>query len=398
MKAGILANRCVIHDKSSKTLRPAEHSRSLDSLRGMLALFVVAAHSWQIFSYPYVGETWANLLFGFPARAAVLWFFCLSGYVIANSIHGNISSNGTFDPKEYAMSRILRIVPPFLGVVALTSLFSVILTYVDGRNVSMMSAARPSFIADPLGQITALLTLTLVGDLTGKLVNGPVWSLVYEIRLYVIAGLVALVWQWARPRRTVVLGILIAYIVFLGIPGFRLWFLTYLAFGFGVVAYVFRRISRRNLIVSLIVLIPLVSLLGYRASFFSMAALDSAMPWLFFQCATSMVFALLLIAVSRTSLRFQVSNYSYTLYILHFPLFLFIFFLMHRYWPGGLARWANELAVVAVPFAVFISACFGRLEKIRWQSRKTPELDSAVQRSDFKNAAGRVPSYTGDAL
>lgn len=381
-----------------KLPKPTGHVRSLDALRGVLSVFVVAAHAWQIFSYPYTGDTWANLVFGFPARAAVLWFFCLSGYVIAMSIHGNIRRNGTFDPKDYAMSRILRIAPPFLGVVALTTLFSMLLTYADASNVTMMSAARPAFMADPVGQITALLTLTVLGDLTGKLVNGPVWSLVYEIQLYVIAALVSLAWIWKRPHRTAVIGILVVYIVLLGIPGIRLRFLTYLTFGLGVAAYVFRGISQRNLVWGLSATIPVAALLGYWASFHSMTKLDSAIPWLFFQVATSAVFALLVIAASRASFSFQVSNYSYTLYILHFPLFLFIFFLMHRYWPSGLAHWSNTLAVAAVPFAVFVSAGVGRLEKIRLWSRQPPQSVTVPHRSGLANdVAGRV-AYLADGV
>ena len=47
-----------------KSLKPTGHVRSLDALRGVLSAFVVAAHAWQIFSYPYTGGTWANLVFG----------------------------------------------------------------------------------------------------------------------------------------------------------------------------------------------------------------------------------------------------------------------------------------------------------------------------------------------
>jgi peptidoglycan/LPS O-acetylase OafA/YrhL len=385
-----------------KSLQATEHVRSLDTLRGLLSVFVVAAHAWQIFSYPYTGETWANFVFGFPARAAVLCFFCLSGYVIAMSIHSNIRRNGTFDTKDYAISRFMRIAPPLLGVVALTSLFSMILAINNASNITLMNAARPLFTADPSGQITALLTLTVSGDLTGHLVNGPVWSLVYEIQLYVIAALVVLACQMKRPYRTAVVGILIVYIVALGIPGIRLRLLTYLVFGFGTAAYVFRNISRHNLIVGLSAAIPAAAIFGYWASFHSMTKMDSAIPWLLFQTVISAVFALGVIAVTRASFTFQLSNYSYTLYILHFPLFLFVFFLLHRYWPDGLARWANLLAVAAVPFAVFIAAGVGRLEKIRLRSRPRPQpvIDSGrseLAREATEESAIPVKSTIGGA-
>jgi peptidoglycan/LPS O-acetylase OafA/YrhL len=377
---------------SIKAPEPTQHVRSLDALRGMLSVFVVAAHAWQVFSLPQTGDTWANQVFGFPARAAVLCFFCLSGYVIAMSIHGNMRRNGAFDPMEYAVSRFMRIAPPFLGVVALTWLFAVILNAADASHVGLKGAARPDFLADPLGQVLALLTLTTIGDLTGKLVNGPVWSLVFEIQLYVIAALAVLAWSWRGSRRNVVLVVLVAYIAVFGIHGLKLRTLTYVAFGFGAAGYVFRSISQRTLLWGLGTAIPVAALFGYWASFYPVTLWDGAIPWICFQVAASAVFALLVLAASRTSLTLQVTDYSYTLYILHFPLFLFVYFLMQRYWPDGLARWANPLAFAAVPFAVLASACVGRLEKVRLRSRRPPQPVAPLPRAELLMREVRTPS------
>jgi len=354
------------------TTRGAPHVRSLDALRGLLSAFVVAAHAWQIFSLPYTGEGWGNLVFGFPARAAVLFFFCLSGYVIAMSIHGNMRRHGRFDPIEYAMSRFMRIAPPFLGVVALTWVFALILDACGASVPGMRSAARPAFFAEPATQVLALLTLTVAGDLTGNLLNGPVWSLVFEIQLYVIAALAVLAWQWRGHRRMAVVVALAVYLCVFGIVGLKLRTLTYVAFGFGAAAYAFRGMNRRTLTWGIGAAILVSAPLGYWASFYDMTRLDAAWAWISFQVAASAAFALLVLAVSRTALVVSISDYSYTLYIFHFPLFLFVFFLLHRFWPDGLARWANLIAVVAVPFAVLVSACVGQLENLRLRVRRRP--------------------------
>ena len=371
---------------------PTQHVRSLDALRGLLSVFVVAAHAWQIFSYPQTGDGWANLVFGFPARAAVLCFFCLSGYVIAMSIHGNMRRNGTFDPLEYASSRFMRIAPPLLGVFALTWLFATILNAAGASHVGLQRAARPDFLADPVGQLSALMTLTIYGDLTGKLVNGPVWSLVFEIQLYVISALAVLAWSCRGTRRNVALVLLVVYVCVFGAYGLKLRTLTYVAFGFGAAGYVLRDVGRRPLLWGLAVTIPVAALFGYWASFYSMIYLDGAMPWIFFQVAASAVFALLVVVASRASFNLQVSDYSYTLYILHFPLFLFVYFLAQHYWPEGLARWATPLAIAAVPLAVLASAGVGRLEKMRLRSRRPPQSEAPAHRPEPSVGTTDMPS------
>lgn len=343
---------------------PTPHVRSLDALRGILSLTVVVAHALQIFSLPQTG-----LYLGFPARAAVLFFFCLSGFVIAMSIHANIRRNGSFDVREYAMSRFVRIAPPFLVVVLLTWLFASILAGLDATKVDLQSAARNEFFAVPLQQILALFSLTVFGDLTGGLVNGPVWSLVFEVQLYVIAGLLVLAWSRKGPVAWFALALVAAYVCVFGIVGLKLRTLCYMAFGFGAAAYVLRQVSTRTLLVGLLLAVPIATLFGVRASSIPMLHMDGAWTWIAFQVALSAVFALLVIAAARVPIEFHMRDFSYTLYILHFPLFLFVYFLMYRYWPDTLARWANPLAVIAVPTAVLCSALVGRIEGLRLPRR-----------------------------
>jgi peptidoglycan/LPS O-acetylase OafA/YrhL len=351
---------------------PTPHVRSLDALRGILSLTVVVAHALQIFSYPQTG-----LYMGFPARAAVLFFFCLSGFVIAMSIHANIRRNGGFDAREYAMSRFTRIAPPFLAVVLLTWAFASILAGLDATRVDLESAARNHFFAVPLEQMLALFSLTVFGDLTGGLVNGPVWSLVFEVQLYVIAGLLVLAWSRKGPVAWFVLALVTAYVCVFGIVGLKLRTLCYLAFGFGAAAYALRNVRARTLLVGLLLAVPIATLFGIRASSIPMLHMDGAWTWISFQVALSAVFALLVIAAARVPIAFHLRDFSYTLYILHFPLFLFVYFLMYRYWPDSLARWANPLAVIAVPTAVLLSALVGRVEGLRLRRRDAARSASA---------------------
>lgn len=94
----------------------------------------------------------------------------------------------------------------------------------------------------------------------------------------------------------------------------------------------------------------------------------------------SAMFAVLVLAVSRSRLVVPFSKHSYTLYILHFPLFLFVYFLTHRYWPQFLARHATAFAIAAVPFAVGAAAVVGLLESWRptARMRRRPPTPVAV--------------------
>src|SRR5438132_224703 len=156
-------------------------------------MVVVAAHAWQIFVRPLDNGavTWGTYVFGLGARVAVLAFFCLSGFVITLSIAENTRRHPAFDPLAYLSARAFRIAPPLLVVIALTFVTQVVLIMAGYNFVPARYAARAVFITDPIEQLTALGSLCLSGELTGRWLNGPLWSLTYEIRLYVIAGLLA---------------------------------------------------------------------------------------------------------------------------------------------------------------------------------------------------------------
>jgi peptidoglycan/LPS O-acetylase OafA/YrhL len=171
------------------------HILGLDSLRGILSIIVLYAHTYQIFITPL--EVGGHSTFGYAngilARCAVLCFFVLSGHVITLSIDSNYQKNGRFDLFQYLGSRFFRIVPPLLVVFCLTLIASLIIKNLNASSVSAEFSARKFYITDILDQIRSLLTLCTSGDLTGKGLNGPLWTLTYEIQLYIISGLLACV-------------------------------------------------------------------------------------------------------------------------------------------------------------------------------------------------------------
>lgn len=120
---------------------------------------------------------------------AVLIFFLLSGYLITQSCAANIKRNGFFNPAEYLASRLARIYPPLIGsILVAISVWIVI-----------QSFGLPGGINNPIGipedilVVRRFFTIQL-GDVTDALLmnggmlneNGALWSLYIEFRIYVI--------------------------------------------------------------------------------------------------------------------------------------------------------------------------------------------------------------------
>ncbi|EJC78718.1 putative acyltransferase [Rhizobium leguminosarum bv. trifolii WSM2297] len=143
----------------------------LDRLRGIAALSVALLHASQVFGF--------NL--NSHAYLAVDFFFCLSGFVLANAYDQKLRS-GILRSPVFLLKRMVRLYPMIvvgvgLGVLALQVAY--------GPGVPL---ADVSILA-----VGALLLLP-VGFLVGQeafAINNPLWSIFFEIVAGVIYGSVA---------------------------------------------------------------------------------------------------------------------------------------------------------------------------------------------------------------
>ncbi len=89
----------------------------IESLRGIAALTVVAAHVWGQFSDAPSAGWDAAVFHGLKGLSngtgAVVGFFVISGFVLARSLEANA------DPSRYFRHRIFRLFPAAVAVVAL---------------------------------------------------------------------------------------------------------------------------------------------------------------------------------------------------------------------------------------------------------------------------------------
>jgi peptidoglycan/LPS O-acetylase OafA/YrhL len=188
-----------------------------DAVRGLSAQMVVVGHSLNLFlpaafmAQRSNGTYRATSGIFYMQNLGVLLFFVLSGFLVSRSALTKMASPGyTFG--EYFLERFARIFVPFVPAVLLVAL-------VD--RVVLQGRPNP-FTTVPLDAWTTVTNVTMlynnpvmrkVADLTGlPLGTGPIgtadpfWSVVIEFWIYITFGLVLL--RLVRDRRIGVIGLL----------------------------------------------------------------------------------------------------------------------------------------------------------------------------------------------
>ena len=276
--------------------------RALDALRGVAALLVVAYHT--------------ELLFGVltpkSAYLAVDLFFCLSGFVIAHAYGARLGAGMSFS--AFAKIRTIRLYPLYLlGLGAAALLEAVrILFGLTGPKPGLLEAGGMN-----------LLGLPSVTTETMYPLNGPSWSLLYEM----IANLVAaLIWPWLGRRALIGLcvlnGLLLALVSFVysGVEDVGQEYVTFLA----GLTRVFFPFFMGVLIYQLQLKVPRISLWVLIPAFVVMAYIQPGqMRWLYDAVATLVVVPLFVILGSQrlaSNLPLDTAGrLSYAVYMLHVP-------------------------------------------------------------------------------
>ncbi|QIP01744.1 acyltransferase family protein [Bradyrhizobium symbiodeficiens] len=307
------------------------HTVALDAVRGCAALVVFVSHTIQIIWLPATGlGSLVHAANSFASETAVIVFFVLSGYLISLSICGNIRRNGEFAAWDYLRSRALRIYPPFLGAVAVSVAVFLVLQQLGLpgirtplRGLSDLYAARESISID-LPEIIQALALR-----NGLLeINGPLWSLYIEVRLYVAAGVAAVAFQyapyaWLRIPAAVAGALLTSLLIGKSQPGYLLYSAWWLL---GTSFFVWRYFGQATL-AALVALLLAVIILARSTSPISVEL-----------CRLAFVVALSLLMFGRwrsaPKVAVGLGAFSYSLYLLHFPLLVAGYSLLLAAWSG----------------------------------------------------------------
>jgi peptidoglycan/LPS O-acetylase OafA/YrhL len=329
---------------------------------------------------------------------AVMVFFVLSGFLISSSVVGNQFS-GTWSWRDYAINRASR-----LYVVLIPGLLLGLFWDKLGSSISASSGLY-SLPLEGFGASIPQNQMT-IGTFVGNLFflqtvtcptfgsNGPLWSLSNEFWYYVLfpVGLFAgIAWVKRSIRRAIPLTILfLGLLYFLG-SNKAIGFVVWMAGCALVLAYsAFPSLPKVWLFLYALISGLLLAACLEAARMRGPSALGSDLPVGI--AFTLFLFAVLHLNFGARSLRYHAAarffaGFSYSLYVLHFPLVLFL-----RAWIIPYQRWQPDMphlfvglavGLVALTFAWLVSLFTESKTHIvrNWLRRRTPLLDGRPARA-----------------
>ncbi|WP_380873307.1 hypothetical protein ACFB49_40730 [Sphingomonas sp. DBB INV C78] len=306
-------------------------SPQLDTLRGMSAIAVLCGHANQIFIAPV--ESALYPVMGLMAQAAVMLFFVLSGFLITKSITRNFSSGAGFDIRAYAADRFDRIYPPLLFALLIVAGLHAGAPLVFPTGSEMFELQGGFVVRDgfEVGLANFVGALFFLNGFTidNIAANGPLWSLSYEVWYYVAAGLIA----WRTKY-----GVFIAGALLVALGSTNKMFLAFAPIWFagGIVALMHnwrQQFPRAASVVGGVLFLGVAWCAGGYIWAFQQVTVPAEINALYivifnllFGLAAACALHLLLIGAWSVSSRPRhAANFSYTLYVTHFPIMLFIY-------------------------------------------------------------------------
>ncbi len=362
------------------TLEP-NVSDLMDVLRGGSALIVAFVHSFQIFCLPYFG------LYGFPhlftswlATYAVVTFFIVSGFMICLSVSNHSDAHG-FKAMKFLKARFLRIYPPLLASLLICVIIFLLMNYFQVHGSESFRLGGELFVSREKVQIewerfipTLLLIYSIVPSSPPPLsINGPLWTLSYEWWFYLLAMLVVHAavnkTSWLR-----VLPVILLLALFWRSPAGLLLWIFLLIWGSGyLLAYLYRSgklLEPRFVFILLssvaVCVLGIIAVGGGKSLIYLAEPLQRyGNPGL-----KTMMFVGFLLTIligfmirKKVPIRFlsRTARYSYTLYLIHFPIQLLAFGLLHSYLVNQ--HWGISLGT-GVLVTLLIVAIASQLAKV----------------------------------
>lgn len=294
---------------------------SLAGVRGVAAAVVLVSHVVQIHFLRFIGlGTPLHQVSSFASEYAVVVFFILSGYLITHTLEANIERNGRLRLDVFAAARFARLYPPLLYAigVSLAVFIAMDIFGLPGRSGPLslpgdVYAAR-EIVHLRLPEIGGALAM-----MQGMLeINGPLWSLYMEAKLYVLyACALALL----TGRRSMLLAAVFVAVVWSGVkynPGFAGYAAVWLT---GALAYYVwnERSGWRNRLLLCGGLIAFIIVAeGLRA------LQRGDIPWIVARdvLAAAVIAWLLFRLRLRVPVGKRLADCSYSLYATHFPVLL----------------------------------------------------------------------------
>ena len=318
----------------------ASVSNFINLSRWVAALLVAGGHTRQLILMDYSKlehPSWGWKIFYFFTQLgheAVMVFFIISGYLIGGTAIMKQRANISFDAKDYAVHRAARIYTAYLPAVLLFGGLDLLGSYLFsgtglyGSELHISSMGRPA--NDALGLLAFLGNLAMLQTVLVPTLgtNGPLWSLACEWWYYCIFGAAMLAVADRRPVvRAFALGTAGLLCVLLPLE-IVAWGLIWLL-GAGIAVY--GNSSRPKpgfwLTIPSAAAVIVVSRLSHTRTFGHQLA-DARF---LVDLAIALAYGLVLLSMHRVDrphpsarLNERLAGFSYSLYLIHFPLMVFI--------------------------------------------------------------------------
>ena len=288
-----------------------EELRRLDVWRGFLALVITIVHGSQLYHPKYLMNETRQELLDIIGYSGVLGFFFLSGMVIVLSLEKNYERNGYLDFKEYFIARFSRIYPPLIFSVIICVIFRYIVIWGGFTHL------RENFLFSFRDIIDYLL---MVKVSLGQ-INAPLWTLILEWWFYFIGFLIYLIVKQKKIMSKILTSIIVIYFSFLmynlnefAVNYLVIWLLG-AVFGYFINSEIFRKIMFYISIALFIFFIFIYNSI--------LTQVDLSKVW-YLQLLLTIFFAGIALKIPYIKFFSTSAKYSYSLYILHYPFFLFI--------------------------------------------------------------------------
>lgn len=348
------------------------HHPKFDMLRGVAAILVLTAHVIQAYIERFFGTNHPFVQMASTiARHAVLIFFLLSGYLITVSIIANIRRHSHFDVIGYLSSRVSRIHPPLIGAIIVVLVCWTIIYWFDlpGKTHYGLPTdkivVRDSFVVDKKDIIRALIMMGGLG-----IANGPLWSLYIEFHIYIIAMFIAL----SSVAKNIPLRVLWAL---LGTALFGHWVKLDSQFAFFTVVWLAgsltaiilnigkhkQTVTKFGTILLVCFTVLLVSSGMYEPRLLSVnykiTWINYSVQFAFCYCYLYMMFISKSFDGTKPGILVFTGSFSYSLYIIHFPVLLLIYSFTQN-WMGYSFYRSVIVSGVAMIIAISMAVPFAR--------------------------------------
>lgn len=310
------------------------HWDRLAVYRGLASVLVAFGHLVQVFVYPI--STALAPYSGLLAQASVMMFFVISGCSIAAS--ANRSLDAPHPVRRYLLNRGGRILPPLIFALALMWGLSFMAPYLfSSGTVSFLPGEhlpRKGYFFDAGEAFGALAFLN--GFFTSTPApNGPMWSLSFEVWLYLIFFLLFLGLRKRRLLLLLLAVLIYAVLVRHDLTGSAHYFQKYslIWFAGSLLWMLSQRYRIDDTVMPATVRTSLIVLAAVPMAYFAwrFAATEMSYDIAPFNVTFGLAFALYLLLtvpampVWVTAIFKPVSRCGYTLYLIHFPIFLIVF-------------------------------------------------------------------------